>query len=235
MRTTIALFTLCFMLSASAQDEASNNEAFVRNMDQALNTFNTNNVGGTAFRFRNPKREIKGSIYLFDNWDSRAVLVTTKGQKYRVGSVNINLKNQTFESRFHKDSLFTFSFSELDRFVINNKPYKNFYYDEDNRIYELIYESDDFSILKGHRLEMVEGSANPMLNRKDDKYVKKDNYYLLADKAIKPFKLKKKRILKLVAKDQIIVEEVEKYVKANQLSYKDENDINKILDYATRN
>ncbi len=231
MRTHFALITLLSFITLNAQDEASNNESFVRNMDQALNTLNTNNVSGTSFYFSNPKREIKGSIHLFKDWENRGVLVTEKGEKFKVKNVNVNLKNQTFESKFHRDSIFTFSFSDLDRFVINNKAYKNFYYDEDNRIYELIYESEKFAILKGYRLELVEGSANPMLNRKDDKYLTKDNYYLFADDAIKPFKLRKKRILRLISDNQSKQDKVQKYVKDKKLSYKNEFDVNKILSY----
>jgi len=235
MKTFFAVITLLSAIALNAQDEASNNETFVRNMDKALNTFNTNNVNGSSFYFKNPKRDIKGSIHLFENWENIGVLKTTKGQSFRVKNINVNLKNQTFESKFHRDSIFTFSFSELDRFVINNRSYKNYYYDEDNRIYEIIYESDAFSVLKGFRLELVEGSANPMLNRKDDKYLQKDNYYLFADDAINTFKLKKKRILRLITDNQSKQEKIQKYVKDNKLSYKDEYHLTKIFDYGIEN
>jgi len=235
MKSLLALIMVFSLTSVMAQDEAENNESFVRNIDQALNTFKTNNVNGASFYFNNPKREIKGSIHLFEEWENRGVLITMEGNKFRVPSININLKNQTFESRYHRDSIFTFSFSDLDRFVINNKPYKNYYYDEDNRIYEIIFESDKFSILKGYRLELVEGSANPMLNRKNDKYLTKDNHYLFANDAIKPFKLKKKRILRLISDDQSKQDEVHNYVKENGLSYKKEFDVNKILSFALSN
>jgi len=231
------LLLLCSFFGAlsftNAQTSDANN-SFVGNNAQALSSAGNSNVQqhGTASYFVNPKREVKGSIHLLEKWDNRAVMITLDGSKYRVDNININLKNQSFESKFKKDSLFTYGFNTLDRFIINNKVYKNYFYDEDNRIYEIIHESDEYSILKGYNLELVEGSANPMLNRKTDKYIKKLYYYVKTDNKISLFKMKKKKVLKLISKDQTTRDAVEAYAKKNNYSFRKDHDVSKIIEYA---
>jgi len=53
----------------------------------------------------------------------------------------------------------------------------------------------EFTIMKGHTVQLIEGSANPMVNRKFDKNIQKTSYYIMRDDRIKPFKLKKQKIL----------------------------------------
>ncbi|MBT8303522.1 MAG: hypothetical protein KJP09_03555, partial [Bacteroidia bacterium] len=144
----------------------------------------------------------------------------------------INLQSQSFQSKFHQDSLFNFSFNNIDKFVINNKVYKNFYYKETNRIYEIIYDAPEYSLLKGHKVNLVEGSANPMLNRKTDRYVQKHGYYIKNEKEIKNFKPSKKNITKLLGLDKSGADKMAQYAKANGLSFKNVEELKRILAFA---
>ena len=94
---------------------------------------------------------------------------------------------------------------------------------------EVIFESDDFSVLKGFKVELIEGSANPMVNRLRDKYVRKHDYFLKSENTIKPFKLKKSRIMKLV--DASKTDQILEYVRQNKLSFKNEADVRTILEF----
>ena len=51
--------------------------------------------------------------------------------------------------------------------------------------------------MKGHRVQLVEGSANPMVNRKNDKYVQKSSMFVKRGSKIENFKLNKKKVLGL--------------------------------------
>jgi len=234
MKKLLLLCSFFGALTLTTAQTNNSNTGFVGNNAQALSTAGNSNVQqhGTASYFTNPKREVKGSYHLLEKWDNRAVMITLDGSKYRVNNVNVNLKSQTFESRFKKDSLFTYGFNTLDRFIINNKVYKNFFYNEDNRIYEIVHESPKFSILKGFNLELIEGSANPMLNRKDDKYIQKQYHYIKTDSEIKKFKMKKKKVLKLISGDQTVKDAIEAYAKKNNYSFRKSHDVHKILEYA---
>ena len=210
------------------------NEGFVQNNPTALAAAGNNNVRsqGQASLFINPAREIDGSIHLFDNWENTAIIHTNDAQRFMLRNINLNLKRNTFESKISKDSLFTFNFNNIEKFVINNKVYKNYYWDDDNKVYQVIYDGDDFQILKGYKLEFVEGSANPMLNRARDKYIQKEYYYLREEGRIKYFNLKKGRILKLLKGQEDKARKAEAYAKNNRLSFKRELDVQKILEYS---
>ncbi len=190
---------------------------------------------GSTMTIYNPKRRVDGSVYLFENWTNYALIITNDKQKFSLKNINLNIERNTFESKYSGDSIFTFNFNNIDRFVVNNKVYKNFYYNDDNRVYELIYESDEFIIMKGYRILFVEGSSNPMLNRRNDAYKKKYSYYIKKDNKIKLFKLKKKRILKLVDGDLDRMKKIEQFVKSNRLSYKKENDVRRVLSFTAKN
>ncbi len=186
---------------------------------------------GASFYFRNPKRIVDGTFYLFEDWKNHAVIYVTGNQSFVLKNINLNLKRNVFETRVAMDSIFTFNFNNIDKFIVNNKVYKNFYYNEDNRVYEMIFESDKLSLLKGFKVELIEGSANPMLNRSRDKYVRRHDYFIKSDNTIKPFKLKRSKIKKLMGDDTEKLKKIETYIKNNKLSYKKEDDVRKILEY----
>jgi len=228
--TLLSIFVAGFV---GAQDTASTNNATVNNQGSLQRAASSvqSQYGATAY-FVNPARPVTGSIYLFDKWENRGVLVTIDKQRFGMKNINIDLKNQAFQSRFSKDSMFNYNFNNIDRFIINNKVYKNFYYNEDNRIYEIIHETPEFTLLKGFKVDLVEGSANPMVNRKTDKYIQRESYYVKKDNSIKKFKLNKKQVLKLLTSDKNTADKIADYAKTNNLSFKKDFHLKKLLDYS---
>ncbi|MBT8268335.1 MAG: hypothetical protein KJN59_03855, partial [Bacteroidia bacterium] len=153
-------------------------------------------------------------------------------QQYLMKNINLNLQRHTFESKIAQDTLFTFNFNNIDKFVVNNKVYRNYYWDDDNRVYEVIYDGKDYQVIKGFKLEIIEGSANPMLNRRSDKYAKKEAYYIRKEGKIKPFRLSKGRIMKLFKSDEEKSKELLQFVRENKLSFKKEYDIRRLLEFS---
>ena len=224
----ISILLVGLVFSQSSVGTAGDQQSLSYNI-QHIKTF------GSSITFYNPKRQTDGTLYLFDKWDNYCIIQTEDNQKFVLRNINLNMKRHTFESKVEGDSIFTFSFNNIDRFIINGRTYKNYYWEEDNRVYEIIYDSNDFQILKGFRVKLVEGSANPMLNRSKDKYVRKEYYSLKRDNKIKPFKLKKSHILKLVDGDIDKENKIKDYAKNNSLSFKKEKDVLKILEYSAKN
>lgn len=213
--------------------QASENRSLVdNNAENLYNVGNTNNFG-SMLHVNNPRRKTVGTFYLFDEWDNYTVIHTNTDQKFAVRNMNLNLKRNLFESKVAGDSIFSFNFNNIDKFVINGKVYKNYFWDNDNRVYEVVYDGEDVQILKGFKVVLMEGSANPMLNRKYDKYIRKESYFIRQDGKIKPFKLNKKKILKLAGKDDM--EAVEDYARINDLSFKKDEDVKKIMEYSESN
>jgi hypothetical protein len=131
---------------------------------------------GNSMMFYNPKRYIDGTIHLFEGWNNTAVIHTISDDKFLVKRVNLNLKRNSFEAKMNdSDSIFSFTFNNIKKIVINNKIYKNFYYDDDNRVYEMLYDTDQYKFMKGFEVKLISGSANPMVNRPNiDMYLVKN-------------------------------------------------------------
>ena len=175
--TTLTL--VLYITSLSAQDELINNTEMVSVFKSAHASSNAS-FGNSVFLV-NPKRLIDGSVYLFDEWNNRGIIYTTGHEKLALNNINLNIKRNAFESKVGNDSLFSFSFNNIEKFVINGRVFKNYYWDNDNRVYEEIIKKNDFEILKGFNIKYVEGSSNPMLNRKNDKYIRSETYYVRKD------------------------------------------------------
>jgi len=183
--------------------------------------------GSTSGVFINPAKKAQGSVHLFKDWNNVAVIHSSDDQRFSLKNINLNIERNMFESKISEDSIFTFNFNNIDRFVINNRVFRNYYYDGTNRIFEVIYDSGKITLLKGYKIQLVKGSPNPMLNRSTDKNVQKEFYFLKEGSSINSFRLKKKSILALMSSEQ--AKSAEKYAKDNRLSFNDDADINRIL------
>ena len=158
---------------------------------------------GTAMRFVNPPRTIDGSIYLFDTWKNYPVVVKSKDNKtFTLDNVNFNLRTNRLVTKISQDSIFVLNMKSIETVNIQGKVFKKVDTEIGSRIFEVIYESDKVSLLNFHSVKLVEGSVNPMLSRKTDKLVHKQEYYALNDKGITQFNLKKKSILNSFASNE---------------------------------
>ena len=215
-----------------AQDEGVNTPEMI-SMFKSANASSNASFGASVF-FVNPKRIIDGTVYLFDDWSNRGIIYTNAHEKLAINNINLNIQRNAFESKVGNDSLFSFSFNNIEKFVINNRVFKNYYWDNDNRVYEEIAIQKNFEILKGFNVKFVEGSSNPMLNRKNDKYIRNESYYVRKDGKITFLALKKSRILKLLDLNDQQKQKVLDYADQNKLSFKNEDDLKKILNYASK-
>ncbi len=229
-RILFILVVSAVTFNLSAQSTETTNTSFANAADIALNSAGSNNVRahGTAFLFVNPKRQTEGSFYLFDTWKNDAIIETKDNKKFRLRNINIDLRRNSFQSRIDNDSIFTFNLNNIEKFIINNKVFKNVYYDGGKRVYQVVYESDDYTILKAYDVKLISGSPNPMVNRMRDKYVRKESFFLKQDNKVKPFRLTKRKIQTLVG-DETKINELDAYMKKYKLSYKKELDVQKAL------
>ena len=218
------LVILCLLLSGSVYTQTN----FSAGFSMGGNDLNY----GSSF-FYNTRNVILGSVYLFDEWNNSAEIHTLSDERFLVRNINLNINRNAFEAKLtDSDSLFSFNFNNIKRIVINDKIYKNYYYNDDNRVYEIIYETEKFSIMKGFAVKLVSSSGNPMVNRSNDKYSRFSSYFIKLNNSIKPFKLRKKSIIYLLSADKNSISRLEIYINTKKLSYKNEKDVIQILDYA---
>jgi hypothetical protein len=216
-------------LSFSQNNTTENNGA---QMFGALAS-SSRSYGSTSGMFINPAKKAQGSVHLFKDWNNLAMIHASDAQKFSLKNINLNIERNTFESKISEDSIFTFNFNNIDKFVINNRVFKNYYNNGENRVFEVIYDSGQLVLLKGYKIQFVKGSPNPMLNRSTDKNVQKEFYFIRQNSSIRSFRLKKSNILDLLSPDQ--AKAAEKYVKDNRLTYKEDADVNRILTHGFSN
>ena len=190
---------------------------------------------GTSFFYNQPNKVILGSAYLFDEWNNDGEIQTLTGERFLVRNINLNISRNAFEAKINdNDSIFSFNFNNIKQIIINGKNYKNYFYNEDNRVYELVYTGKTFSILKGFTVKLVTGSGNPMVNRSNDKYVKKESYFIRTTdtKVIESFKMNRRSLNKLFENSFKDVGRILAFIESGNLSYKDEKDVIRMLEFA---
>jgi len=190
---------------------------------------------GSSFFYNQPSKVILGSAYLFEEWNNDGEIQTITGERLLVRNINLNISRNAFEAKVNNnDSIFSFNFNNIKQIIINGKSYINYYYNDDNRVYELIYDGGNFKILKGFTLKLVTGSGNPMVNRRNDKYVKKESFFIRSevDKMVNSFRFNKRSLTKLFENSKKDVSRIQAYVESVGLSYKSEDDVIRILEFA---
>ena len=218
------LAVLCLLLSGSVYTQT--------NFNAGISIGGNDTNLGSSF-FYNTRNVILGSVYLFDEWDNSAEIHTLSSEKFLVRNINLNINRNAFEAKLtDSDSIFSFNFNNIKQVVINDKIYKNYFYNDDNRVYEIIYETEKFSIMKGFSVKLVKGHYNPMVRISNDKYSKFSSYFIKLNNSIKLFKLRKKSVINLLSADKNSISRLEIYVNTKRLSYKKEKDVIQILDYA---
>tara|TARA_R110000751_G_scaffold166690_2_gene272525 strand:+ start:231 stop:926 length:696 start_codon:yes stop_codon:yes gene_type:complete len=191
-----------------------------------------NSTYGKSIRFTNPVKTVDGSIYLFSNWNNRSVVTSKAGETFSLSNVNFNLQRNRFVSKISRDSIFVLSMNEINSIKINNKTFKRVVTDElGGRVFEVVFEYLDVSILKFYSIKFVGGSVNPMLGRSTDKLIHKKELYLLLGDEIHKFKLNKKSILKNFATNKSHGNEWIKYYSKNGLSFRSIEDLKTSLKY----
>ncbi len=176
-----------------------------------------------------------GSVYLFDTWNNKTIIKLNNKKRYTFSNFNFNIRKEQFMSQIEGDSIYIFNFKTIDKVIVNGKEFKSIFNpsEGEEKVFQVIYENSRFSILKKYSLKIIESSPDPMLNRSQNRIKKMETYFIKKGATITPFKLKKKLIADL-AKENISISALDDYVKSNNLSYKNEDDIKKILEFSNK-
>ena len=222
----ITLFFCVFQLNAQDNQGVINNTgSSVLRAGSAVQS----SYGSMAY-FYNPKVKVEGSVYLFNNWENNARIYTKDNYTYLLRNINLNLEMNSFVSKVAVDCIYTFNIQNVDKIIIENKIFRQYILNEKKRIFQVVYESSKFALLKSVHVQYVKASANPMINRPNDKVIKRYSYFIYKDKEFTKIKLTKKNVLNLFHSSKL--ENLKKYVRRNRLSYFIEEDIKRILTHA---
>lgn len=179
------------------------------------------------------KKEIKGTPYLFDNWNNKSQIYI-QDRVYDIPSFNYNIRSERFEAKFSEDSLLIINPRYIKKIVINNKVFKR-YLDpefERNSYFEEIIDVNETTIVKKYIIKFQEGNLNPMTQQKisPDKFLKNEQYYLKDNEnELKLIKLKKSTILSLVQSDKRTI--IKNYSKEKKLKFNKIDDVIRLLNF----
>lgn len=199
--------------------------------NQLINSINQMSNGGqqiVSSYIKNPPRNIRGSYYIFEDWTNQGLIQVTNDKTYRLANVNVNVKDDRFEAKFGKDSIFSFDAQAIDFFSINDRKFKKIHLGTIGRkkICEIIIEDETFSIIKVYRSEIKKNDPDPLMLKPDgDEFVLNFQYHLKKGEVLEKFKLNKKQVLGLFPKKAKLIDT---YVKEHKLSYKKSEHLKKI-------
>jgi hypothetical protein len=227
MRKIIVLILAVFPIVPCLAQETTTNTNPRNNMRQGFGNHGSYDLG---LGFVNPNFQTDGSAYFFENWETNGMLYTKNNGNFKIEKVNINLYDNKLEALYDENSVFTFDSKNLLKIVINDRVFRVFEIEDKLKIYELIH-SGSPSVYKYNNVLYSEAAVNPMLNRKKNKYIKQEDYYLYRDGVLTQIKLSKKAFSKLLESDTKSQKSILDYIKKAKLSLRNEKDLIKVLTF----
>jgi hypothetical protein len=236
MKKTILLLASIFLAHSSySQDDVAyvTNTGLQSSVQSFVNSAPLSQGSGLWVRSASTSSDILGSIYMFKSWTTNATLLTEGGKSFTITNLNYDTQTNRFVSKMGLDSVFVFSPSDLKEVFVNKKKYKRFPSNVNNfdfSYYNITARVKSAYILKKTNKILRDGVLNKLTQKKSkSKFISSSKYYYYKNEMFTELVLKKKSVLALVDADKRKV--VKKYAKKNSLSFKKDEDLNKILNY----
>lgn len=191
-----------------------------------IKTIESRLVTHQGVEFVGELKDVSNDHYSFSNWSNEGVLYLNNTH-YKISNINFNASTNSFESRIDRKKNFAYKNGKIDSVSINNSVFKKI----DDYFYEILNEIADFYFLKKHDIKYHAGTINRMNLMEGEGYTSLDYKYLIRIGGdYRTVSLNKKSILGLV-ESRVDQDNLSEYVKKNKLSYKQEDDVSKILQF----
>ena len=224
----IVLVTLSLLLSSvSLLAQADMSNAVIKNSEIKRNS----GLRSNAY-FYQPNMKTSGSIYLFREFNNTARIFDKRNNDvYIQKNINFNIQRSMFETKVHPDSIYSYNFNNIDKIRVNGREFRSFYYEplQRGKIFEVVGETKDFVIIRTFKIDVQEANPNPMLARKDAKFIQREDYFLAKGDKMDEFKFKKRNILKLFSNEQ--ADRAKAYAKEKNLSFRKRKDLQLIFNH----
>ncbi|MFN1834544.1 hypothetical protein AB2B38_004725 [Balneola sp. MJW-20] len=175
---------------------------------------------------------VRGTPYLFDDMVVGKIMFQGRWTEQFLG--NYDIANNVIKLVRGTEEILIDGF-KIDAAVLDDMNLKNnFPADEDLEItkadlMEVIYEGENFSLLRKYNVNLREGQMTYSNATKNEYYDKTDFVALLRDGQYTKTKMKKRDILRLFEDQK---KEIDNYAKKNKLKYDEKEDLAKILAFA---
>lgn len=167
--------------------------------------------------------EVKGNPFLFEDWDTKG-FIYSKGNVFEVNKLNYNIYKEEIGALKEKESVFAYDTQYIDSVKIDDKRLHKL----NGKFYEALQIGSKASLYKKYETRIVEGQFNPTDGTtQKGRLVIMDDYYVISQGDLQKFKPSKGSIADLFG-DQ--AGEMNKFMKANKLKYKNEKDLISIFE-----
>ncbi|WP_372792398.1 hypothetical protein [Lutibacter sp.] len=188
-------------------------------------------ITNEGIEFVGDLKDKNSDLYSFPDWNNQGVIFLDSN-RYTLSNINFNVSTNTFDSRINRDKLFSFKTNEIDSVLINNLLFKKI----GTSFYEVLFENGDNLLLKKHDITFKNGVENRLgvgtLGK--TKTLIAYNYLIKSGDLFKRIELNKSSIVSLLENDKEI-DELDNFVKDQNLSYKKADDIILIFKFIFKN
>lgn len=225
MKYALLIFSLFFVQLALAQNEEISDRTDVNN-------YLANSSSGQMPTMEPFNKDLEGDYYLYDKWDNYAKIYTN-GKSLKLNSFNYNLHRDMVETKIASDSVFSFNSSAIDSIVVNNRTLKPVRAagKAGSNFAEILYEDKGYTFFKRFTTKIRKAEVNPISGGYDfpDRIEKNAAYYLSTPQnGVREMALKRKDIIQALDLDK---SEFKKFTRKNNLSFKQEEDVIKIVEH----
>lgn len=187
-----------------------------------------NDVIGGFFRkssYTVDGKVVEGSRFLLPNWENQGEIYA-RGKVLKLTNLNLDLSTDEFSQMKQNDSIFIFEKSSIDSVKLNNRLFKP---NQAGKMDEILSEGEKASLIKRYEVEIIEGMFNPTDGTtKPSRYKIIENYAVVQNGISRKVSLNKKNLADIFGNDK---GSIEKYIKDNKLSYKEESDMIRVFNY----
>ncbi|MDC7998312.1 hypothetical protein [Gilvibacter sediminis] len=224
-KLSFSLFLLVSLTVFAQEDEQDSNP--LQTTRQSFGDYRGLNM---TVGFVNPKTRTEGSAYYYENWDSEAIIYLKEQGRYKVENANINLYDNTLETLYNDNNVFTFNTDELLQFAIDGKIFRPLVQDGELKLFELFF-NKGITVYKHYSISYTKSSPNPMINRRTNKYMRSERFYVDINGSLEKLKLTNRAFSKLFATDALSADDIKAFIESKDLSLKEENQLKEILEF----
>ena len=174
--------------------------------------------------------DIEGSEYLFDSWEKDYTVIDKDNNKYHLSNLNYNIPTKQILIHKSNDSIFELDLKVIDGLAFGTSKYKVI----NEELYEELFMTEEIGLYKQFIISIKSAKIDPLTKEvlKNKEYVKNEFYWLKKNNEFLKFKAKKSTILEI---KPTIKEMVIDFVAKNKLSYSNEGDFLRILQFINKN
>lgn len=227
MKTNRCLLVLFISMSLFSQSDVST--AGVLNGASLLNNSGLLHISNRAVS------NSQESFYLLDDWNTKGYLVTVNDRTFLINGMNYDINNGVFVLKDDKDNILVLNDSKIKEVKIGNNKFKRYsgvpnVSSANNHIYlEVLASANNIEILKFYGLKLEQGKKDLITQVSlPDEYVNFTRIFFKKDENIQEIKLNKKQVSNLFGDRS---NEIKKFISKNNMSLKEEKNLQTILNY----